>query len=325
MSQARRSERREHPKIFISHASEDKDRFVLEFAAGLRAKGIDAWVDKWEMHGGDSLVRRIFEEGIAEADAIIVVLSKVSVSKPWIREELDAAVVRRIQADCRLMPVLLDDVAVPVAIAQLLYYDVRKESLANIVDEITRTMYSISVKPSLGAPPSYTTTPPHDAHTDAVDEVVFEEIYRALRVATLNTLLHSNGIQEKVAAQGISSGMFLESLHALVNARRINATPRAGGIRWRIDGMPDRLWLKTEARNGVDVAGIRQRVLSAAVNGAPGRDLDLELFADLHERTLAATLNELQAERLLKWTRFATGRIVIHSVTPLARRALRGA
>ncbi|MCQ9427586.1 toll/interleukin-1 receptor domain-containing protein, partial [Pseudomonas sp. LJDD11] len=52
------------PKVFVSHASEDKDRFVLDFAKQLRANGIDAWLDKWEMLPGDSLVTKIFDEGI---------------------------------------------------------------------------------------------------------------------------------------------------------------------------------------------------------------------------------------------------------------------
>ena len=38
------------PKVFLSHASEDKDRFVLQFATQLRARGIDVWLDRWEMH-----------------------------------------------------------------------------------------------------------------------------------------------------------------------------------------------------------------------------------------------------------------------------------
>ena len=36
-------------KVFISHASEDKDRFVLDFAKRLRTNNIDAWIDIWEM------------------------------------------------------------------------------------------------------------------------------------------------------------------------------------------------------------------------------------------------------------------------------------
>ncbi len=51
------------PKVFVSHASEDKDRFVTKFATKLREKGVDAWLDKWEMLPGDSLVDKFFEEG----------------------------------------------------------------------------------------------------------------------------------------------------------------------------------------------------------------------------------------------------------------------
>lgn len=38
-----------NPKVFVSHASEDKEHFVVEFATKLRARGIDAWLDKWEI------------------------------------------------------------------------------------------------------------------------------------------------------------------------------------------------------------------------------------------------------------------------------------
>ncbi len=51
------------PKVFVSHASEDKERFVTEFSTKLRENGVDAWLDKWEMLPGDSLVDKIFEEG----------------------------------------------------------------------------------------------------------------------------------------------------------------------------------------------------------------------------------------------------------------------
>ena len=45
-----------NPKVFISHASEDKERFVLGFAAKLHIDGVDAWIDRWEIMSGDSLV-----------------------------------------------------------------------------------------------------------------------------------------------------------------------------------------------------------------------------------------------------------------------------
>ncbi len=49
------------PKVFLSHASEDKDRFVVGFARQLRENGVDVWLDQWEMKPGDSLVDKIFE------------------------------------------------------------------------------------------------------------------------------------------------------------------------------------------------------------------------------------------------------------------------
>ena len=64
------------PKVFISHASADKERFVTDFATRLRSNGVDAWVDSWEMNPGDSLVDKIFEEGLKNCQAMIVVLSK---------------------------------------------------------------------------------------------------------------------------------------------------------------------------------------------------------------------------------------------------------
>ncbi|CAH1905327.1 hypothetical protein NTGHW29_510062 [Candidatus Nitrotoga sp. HW29] len=61
-------------RVFISHASEDKDRFVTNFATKLRENGVDAWLDRWEMLPGDSLVDKIFEEGLKEAHAVIIIL-----------------------------------------------------------------------------------------------------------------------------------------------------------------------------------------------------------------------------------------------------------
>jgi len=40
-------------KVFMSHASEDRERFVLPFATRLRARGLGIWVDRWEMLPGE--------------------------------------------------------------------------------------------------------------------------------------------------------------------------------------------------------------------------------------------------------------------------------
>ena len=60
---------------------------------------------------GDSLVDKIFGEGIKDAKAVIVVLSNFSVEKPWVREELNAAFVKRINNGSKLIPIVIDDKA----------------------------------------------------------------------------------------------------------------------------------------------------------------------------------------------------------------------
>jgi hypothetical protein len=52
--------------------------FVSPNAFGQR--GVNAWLDVWEILPGDSLVDKIFNEGLKPADAVIVVLSNASIS-----------------------------------------------------------------------------------------------------------------------------------------------------------------------------------------------------------------------------------------------------
>lgn len=144
------------PKVFVSHASEDKDRFVLEFATKLRSRGVDAWLDRWEMLPGDSLVDKIFEEGIKEAAAVIVVLSRFSVEKPWVREELNAAFVKRVNSGSKLIPVVIDDCQVPEALNSTLWQRVDKltEYEASL-DRIVAAIFGSTDKPPIGQQPQY--------------------------------------------------------------------------------------------------------------------------------------------------------------------------
>jgi len=149
-----------HPKVFISHASEDKARFVLGFAEKLRAAGIDAWLDRWEMLPGDSLVDKIFEEGLRQAAAVIVVLSANSVSKPWVREELNAGFVKRVNSGSKLIPVVLEDCKVPEALASTLWEHIKNvDSYDESFDRIVAAVTGARDKPPLGSLPGYVSSP----------------------------------------------------------------------------------------------------------------------------------------------------------------------
>jgi len=145
-----------NPKVFISHATEDKERFVLSFAEKLREKGVDAWLDKWEMLPGDSLVDKIFEEGIKNAKGIIVVLSANSVGKKWVREELDAAMVKRVNKGSLLIPVVLDDCEIPECLHSTIWQKVSDlNSYEESFNQILNAIFDHRTKPPLGEVPEF--------------------------------------------------------------------------------------------------------------------------------------------------------------------------
>jgi TIR domain len=313
------------PKAFISHASDDKHRFVIDFATRLRAAGIDAWLDRWEMNAGDSLVERIFEEGIREADLFIVVLSEKSVNKRWVREELDVGVVQRINGHSRLIPVILDAVAIPTSVVHLLHLSVEQLGVEGVVSEIVRVAYSESDRPPLGEQPAYIKAQPNRRLlTDPVDDLVYQLILDALRDHGSNYILFSNDIQEAARTQGIPDDAFFESMHSLSQQRLVDAEPMAGNLRWWIRGVPERAWLDEAAQSGVDIQSAKRRLLAHIVNSeATLRTLNLHGFDGLTDRVIRALLVELDAEDLLTCHLDVNGEAIIQSVGPLARRLLR--
>lgn len=314
----------EGPRAFISHASEDKSRFVIPFAESLRAKGVDAWVDLWEIGPGDSLVQRIFNEGIQGADAFIVVLSHTSVVKPWVREELDASVVQRINSGHtkRLIPVVLDEgVDVPVPLQHLLWESVPRHGLNGVTERVADLLLGRSRKPELGPRPVYVRTAIRFTK-DPADETVLMLI--AEKIRSIDTRyawdLFSDEIQEKAQEIGISAERFSESMHSLVKMGLIDATVTLGGVRWIIRQFPDSVWLRLEQDRGIDVDAARNGLLASIVNN-PRSELEPGRFG-VGWITLYTLLRELKAEGLIAYSVYNEG-IAIHQVSPLAQRALR--
>lgn len=146
------------PKVFICHAGEDKDRFVIEFAKKLREHGIDAWLDKWEILPGDSLIDKIFEEGLKNADSIIIVLSENSIKKPWVQEELNASMVKRISKGTKIIPVVIDNCEIPESLKSTLWERITDLSCyKENMDRIVAAIFGQREKPPIGKSPVYTT------------------------------------------------------------------------------------------------------------------------------------------------------------------------
>jgi hypothetical protein len=70
------------PSVFISysHDSPDHKAWVLQLATGLRAAGIDATLDQWDLVPGQD-VAAFMHDGIAKADRVLLICSETYVRK----------------------------------------------------------------------------------------------------------------------------------------------------------------------------------------------------------------------------------------------------
>ncbi len=219
------------PKVFLSHASEDKERFVLSFATALRSRGVDAWLDKWEILPGDSLVDKLFEEGLKEAQAIVVVISKYSVSKPWVRQELNAAMVHQISRKARVIPVVLDDSAVPESLKTLLWVPINDlNDFGSELDRIVAAVWGHHDKPDLGSAPSYVNERPIPG-LHQTDAQVLRRLYEDA-IAKNNSLLDPDQFVQGFTDMGLEA--FLDSLEILDEKGFVKLGKALG---WRLRGI----------------------------------------------------------------------------------------
>ena len=100
--------------IFISYSH--KDSAVADIlATTLHRAGIPIFIDKIALHPGESLTSKI-GHGLQNAKALIVLLSKSSVSSEWVLKELNAVKTLNIP----IVPFLCDKTEWPTQIKLLL-------------------------------------------------------------------------------------------------------------------------------------------------------------------------------------------------------------
>jgi hypothetical protein len=144
---------RANPKAFMSYSHSDRE-VALRLGEDLRSSGVDVWVDRWEIRPGDSLIEKIFSEGLAEADFFLILLSPASVRSKWVTEELDAAVIRKIEGVTRIIPVIVEQCDVPLALRSLLWVDLSADYQAGL-RALQMTIHEVWDTPPVGRPPDY--------------------------------------------------------------------------------------------------------------------------------------------------------------------------
>ncbi len=138
------------PKAFVSHSSQDH-AFVKKFAADLRAKGVDAWYSGWEIKPGDSIRAKI-DEGLKGCEYFIIVLSKNSISRPWVQTELDAATVGKLNGKVRkIIPIKIEDCGdLPPTLSSLCWEDFSNQPYHSALERVLDSILEVDVRPPLG-------------------------------------------------------------------------------------------------------------------------------------------------------------------------------
>lgn len=118
---------------FICHASADK-AFVRRLYKDLRKFGVQVWLDEREIPVGASLHEGL-TEGLERSDYVIVVLSAISIMRPWVKREIVASLHLEIEAGSnKILPIIIDTCSIPLFLKDKRYADFRYSYSQGLAD-----------------------------------------------------------------------------------------------------------------------------------------------------------------------------------------------
>jgi len=244
----------------------------------------------------------------------VVVLSDVSIAKPWVREELDAGMVRRISAGTKVIPVLLDDVRVPAALQHLRYVSVPRLGFAGAVDDVRASVFGFAVAPPLGPVPGYTRRLPQLVH-DPVDDAVLTAIVDII-LEQGRTSIGSAELLERLPEDGLTLDLVSEAISSLREQGIITTHRTFGGE--TVEKLRPRHWLRAISARGSDVDELHDRLLVHVANTGGSAGFDA---AD--QPTVEALLDVFHGEGLIQRPQYNLGGAAWVTVTVAGQRRAR--
>ncbi|WP_198301916.1 toll/interleukin-1 receptor domain-containing protein [Curvibacter sp. AEP1-3] len=144
------------PKVFLSYAWED--RILAEkIAIALQSSGIETWWAEWCIAAGDSLRQKI-DAGLSECSHFVVLLTPESIQKPWVNQEMDAGLVRRLSQRAKFIPLRhgLEPALLPALLTGMLSPEV--DARASNIQQLINDIHGLTRKPPLGQAPKQGTS-----------------------------------------------------------------------------------------------------------------------------------------------------------------------
>lgn len=172
----------ENPKAFVSYAGQDRE-LAEAIARRLMAEGIETFLDSWEILAGDNFVEKL-SEGLRQAEFFVLLLSPHSLNRVWPKAEQNAATVRMVQENVRVIPVNLGVQSrdLPPLLQPIHWVTLTgPEGVDSAVNRIIDGIYRRSDKPPLGPIPEFARTPVLDLRPypdlSSADKTVFRILF----------------------------------------------------------------------------------------------------------------------------------------------------
>lgn len=168
------------PQAFLSYGGEDRVLAEL-IARALMRSGVDTWWAEWEISAGDSLRQRI-DQGLSSCTHFIVLMTPTSATKPWVNQEMDAGLVRRLQEQCAFIPLRhkLPVSNLPPLLSGMLSPEV--DDGASNLEPLIHQILGVTRKPALGELPRIASLPitGYSAAATAIAEIFVREATHGL-------------------------------------------------------------------------------------------------------------------------------------------------
>lgn len=315
-----------HPKVFVSHANEDKERFVTKFAIKLRENGVDAWLDKWEMLPGDSLVDKIFEEGLKEAQAVIIVLSDHSIKKPWVREELNASIVAKLSKGTKIIPIVLDNCEVPQSLISTLWEPISDlESYEQNFKRVLSSIFGVTDKPALGKAPAHTTSVYHEiGGLTKADNLVLKESCE-YSIENNDTMINPESLFGGGEKLGFSRAEIKDCIEVLEQNGYLDVSRYlgGGGDNYSCHFRVTTYGLDNYSRSYIaNYSETLEKVISLIVNEGINSNVGIQEKIDKPIVIINHILDVLESNSHVKLSKTLGGMVRIYNVSASLRRAL---
>jgi len=334
------------PIAIICHASDDKQSFVLPFSYKLADYGIKVLVDDWEMQSNDSLIERIFTEGVKNTDAFLIILSNLSVNKPWVTEELRAGLVKRIGIHCKLVPVLIEDAVIPdvlaatewVKIRDLDNYDREMLQIARAIrNEPVQPLVKEEVKEVPRVVPGAISTPgvgavapaPSSAVATSIpgltqNEVLVLKVSNEYAVEKNRTFINTSDVQRVLQTSGLTPQLIDKALDILDEKGLVKAARILGAASIEIYNVTP-FGFEAYARAfipGYDALSLK--MLSALANEGLATNDDLASRFNIPMSVANFTLDVFESKNLIKKGKSLGGAVLVKNVTDAGKKLLQG-